>query len=135
MDALQVGDMDSAYAEVLSTGDDHLLVKLMDRSGPVVDQLSNEVASELLHAVGQFLLERNLFDLCLSWIQQLVEIVLENGPHVLSIPMEVKKELLLNLHEASSTMDPPEDWEGVMPDQLLLQLASAWGIDLRQLQK
>lgn len=66
---------------------------------------------------------------------QLVEIVLENGPHVLSIPMEVKKELLLNLHEASSTMDPPEDWEGVMPDQLLLQLASAWGIDLRQLQK
>lgn len=135
MDALQVGDMDSAYAEVLSTGDDHLLVKLMDRSGPVVDQLSNEVASELLHAVGQFLLERNLFDLCLSWIQQLVEIVLENGPHVLSIPTEVKKELLLNLHEASSTMDPPEDWEGVMPDQLLLQLASAWGIDLRQLQK
>jgi len=70
MDALQVGDMDSAYAEVLSTGDDHLLVKLMDRSGPVVDQLSNDVASELLHAVGQFLVERNLFDLCLSWIQQ-----------------------------------------------------------------
>lgn len=70
MDALQVGDLDCAYAEVLSTGDDHLLVKLMDRSGPVLDQLSNEVASEILHAVGQFLLDQNLFDLCLSWIQQ-----------------------------------------------------------------
>uniref|UniRef100_A0A2N9I347 TORTIFOLIA1/TORL1-2 C-terminal domain-containing protein n=1 Tax=Fagus sylvatica TaxID=28930 RepID=A0A2N9I347_FAGSY len=135
MDALHVGDMDSAYAEVLSTGDDHLLVKLMDRSGPVVDQLSGEVATEVVHAVGQFLLEQNLFDLCLSWIQQLVEVLLENGPNVLSIPMEVKRELLLNLHEASSTMDPPEDWEGEMPDQLLLQLASAWRIDLQQHEK
>ena len=66
---------------------------------------------------------------------QLVEVLLENGPDVLSIPMEVKRELLLNLHEASSTMDPPEDWEGVMPDQLLLQLASAWRIDLQQHEK
>lgn len=70
MDALQVGDIDSAYAEVLSTGDDFLLVKLMDRSGPAIDQLSSEVACEILHAIGQFLLEQNLFDVCLSWIQQ-----------------------------------------------------------------
>lgn len=70
MDALQVGDMDSAYAEVLSTGDDLLLVKLMDRSGPVVDQLSNEIACEVMQVVIQFLSEKNLFDICLSWIQQ-----------------------------------------------------------------
>ncbi|KAJ7963848.1 Microtubule-associated protein TORTIFOLIA1 [Quillaja saponaria] len=132
MDALQIGDMDSAYAEVLSTGDDVLLVKLMDRSGPVIDQLTNEVASEVLHAVGQFLLEQNLYELCLSWIQQLVEVVLENGTDDFGIPMEVKKELLLNLHEASSSTDTPEDWEGMTPNQILLQLASAWGIDLQQ---
>ncbi|CBI26604.3 unnamed protein product, partial [Vitis vinifera] len=135
MDALHVGDMDSAYAEVLSTGDDLLLVKLMDRSGPVIDQLSNDVASEILHAVGQFLLEQNLFDICLSWIQQLVDVVMENGPDIMGIPIEVKRELLLNLNEASATTDPPEDWEGATPDQLLLQLASAWGIDLQQLEK
>lgn len=70
MDALHVGDMDSAFAEVLSTGDDLLLVKLMDRSGPVIDQLSNDVASEVLHAVAQFLMEQTLFDICLCWIQQ-----------------------------------------------------------------
>ncbi|XP_024018608.1 microtubule-associated protein TORTIFOLIA1 [Morus notabilis] len=70
MDALQVGDMDTAYAEVLSTGDDLLLVKLMDRSGPVIDQLTNEVVSEVMHAVNQFLSEQNLFDICLSWVQQ-----------------------------------------------------------------
>ncbi|XP_022753151.1 microtubule-associated protein TORTIFOLIA1-like isoform X2 [Durio zibethinus] len=134
MHALQVGDMDSAYAEVLSTGDDLLLIKLMDRSGPMVDQLSNEIANEALYAIVQFLLEQDLFDICLSWIQQLVEVVLENGP-AMGIPMELKKELLLNLHEAASTMDPPEDWEGAAPDQLLLQLASAWGIELQQFDK
>ncbi|KAF7112240.1 hypothetical protein RHSIM_RhsimUnG0252200 [Rhododendron simsii] len=135
MDALHVGDMDSAYAEVLSTGDDLLLVKLMDKSGAVVDQLSNEVACEILHAVAEFLREPNLFDICLYWIQQLVDVVGENGPDVLGIPSEVKRALLLNLHEACSTVDPPEDWEGATPDQLLLQLASAWGINLQQLEK
>ncbi|KAH1063304.1 hypothetical protein J1N35_028291 [Gossypium stocksii] len=135
MHALQVGDIDSAYAEVLSTGDDLLLIKLMDKSGPMVDQLSNEIANETLHAIVQFLLESDLFDICLSWIQQLVEVVLENGSNALGIPMELKKELLLNLHEAASTMDPPEDWEGVAPNQLLLQLASAWGIEFQQFGK
>lgn len=70
MDALHVGDVDSAFAEVLSTGDDVLLVKLMDRSGPIIDQLSNEVASELLNAISQLIMEQNLFDMCLYWVQQ-----------------------------------------------------------------
>lgn len=132
MDAVQVGDMDTAYAEVLSTGDDSLLVKLMDRSGPVFDQLSNEVAVELLNAIVPFVVEQNLFDLCLSWIQQLLDLVLENGSEIFSIPIEVKRELLFNLHDASSALELPEDWEGASPDQLLLQLASAWDIDLQQ---
>ncbi|QCD78375.1 Armadillo-type fold [Vigna unguiculata] len=130
MDALQVGDTDSAFAEVLSTGDDILLVKLMDRTGPVIDQLSSEVACEIVNAIGQFMVDQNMYDICLSWIQQLLEIVLENGADTFGIPMEVKKELLLNLHEAST--DTTEAWEGVHPEQLLLQLASAWEIDLQQ---
>ncbi|KAM7279015.1 hypothetical protein ACFE04_006149 [Oxalis oulophora] len=132
MDALQVGDIDLAYSEVVSTGDDFLLVKLVDKTGPAFDQLTSETANEVLHAIGQFLLEQNLFDISLSWIQQLVEIVLENGADVFAIPMDLKKDVLLNLHEASSTMDPPEDWEGASPDQLLLQLAAAWGIEVQQ---
>ncbi|XP_075476601.1 microtubule-associated protein TORTIFOLIA1-like [Primulina tabacum] len=134
MDALHVGDVDSAFVEALSTGDDLLLVKLMDKSGPVINQLSNEVASEVLHAVSQFLLEHNLFDMCLYWIQQLADIVLENGQDIPGIPMEVKMEILQNLQECNS-VDLPEDWEGSSTDQLLLQLASAWEIDLRNLSK
>ncbi|KAG8386146.1 hypothetical protein BUALT_Bualt03G0118700 [Buddleja alternifolia] len=134
MDALHVGDMDSAFAEVLSTGDDPLLMKLMDKTGPVIDQLSNEVASEALHAISQLLTEPNLFDMCLYWIQQLTDIVMENGADV-GIPMEVKREILFNLHEASSSVELPEDWEGSAPDQLLLQLASAWEFNLQNFDK
>ncbi|KAK4768037.1 hypothetical protein SAY87_003178 [Trapa incisa] len=70
MNALQVGDVDVAYAELLSTGDDLLLIKLMDMSGPAIDRLSNQVAVEVLSAIAQFLQEQNLLDICLSWIQQ-----------------------------------------------------------------
>lgn len=63
-------DINMAFGEVLSTGDDFSLVKLMDKTGPVIDLLSADVANEVLCAVAQFLLEPNLFDICLSWIQQ-----------------------------------------------------------------
>ncbi|KAF6159146.1 hypothetical protein GIB67_032763 [Kingdonia uniflora] len=135
MDALHVGDMDIAYAKVLSTGDDLLLMKLMERSGPTVDQLSNEITDEVLHFIAQCLVEQNLFDLCLSWIQQLADLVMENGPNILGIPAKIMNELLLNLNEYFLTMVAPEDWEGATPDQLLDQLASAWGIDLHHFEK
>ncbi|KAG0484631.1 hypothetical protein HPP92_008521 [Vanilla planifolia] len=71
MNSLHLGDVDSAYAEVLSTGDDVLLVKLMESSGPVINELSCEIAGEILPAVGQFLLEQSLCDIALAWIQQI----------------------------------------------------------------
>ncbi|XP_076887362.1 microtubule-associated protein TORTIFOLIA1-like isoform X2 [Bidens hawaiensis] len=135
MDAVHVGDADTAFAEVLSTGDDLLLVKLMDRTGPVIDQLSSEVGTEVLHAVAQFLPDQNVFDICLSWLQQLLDMIVENGTDNVGIPMELKREILVNLNEAASTIEPPDDWEGMVPDQLLLQLASAWDIDLQQLDR
>ncbi|MFS7984789.1 putative MT-associated protein TORTIFOLIA1/SPIRAL2 [Helianthus anomalus] len=135
MDAVHVGDADTAFAEVLSTGDDLLLVKLMDRTGPVIDQLSSEVGTEVLHAVAQFLPDQNVFDICLSWLQQLLDMIVENGSDNVEIPMDLKREILVNLNEAASTIEPPDDWEGMVPDQLLLQLASAWDIDLQQLEK
>ncbi|KAI0529684.1 hypothetical protein KFK09_002238 [Dendrobium nobile] len=132
MDSIRIGDVDSAYAEVLSRGDDVLLLKLMERSGPVINELSDEVAIELLHAVGQLLLEQSLFDIAFPWIQQLMNLVTENGADFLSIPMEVKREILLNLHEVS-TMDLQEDSFGASANQLLSQLASAWGISIQHL--
>ncbi|KAH0469736.1 hypothetical protein IEQ34_001294 [Dendrobium chrysotoxum] len=134
MDSVHIGDMDSTYAEVLSTGDDVLLLKLMERSGPVINELSGEVAIELLHAVGQLLLEQSLFDIAFAWIQQLMNLVTENGADFLSIPMEVKREILMNLHEVS-TMDLLQDRYGASANQALAQLASAWGISIQHLMK
>ncbi|XP_078180723.1 microtubule-associated protein TORTIFOLIA1-like isoform X4 [Carex rostrata] len=70
MDALHAGDVDSAYGEVLATEDAYLLVKLMEQTGPVVDQLSTDIGNEVLHAVGQLLMEENYFDIALTWLQQ-----------------------------------------------------------------
>ncbi|GJY85510.1 microtubule-associated protein tortifolia1-like protein [Tanacetum coccineum] len=135
MDGVRAGDMNMAFGELLSSGDDLLLVKLMNKTGPVIDRLSHEVASEILHAVAQFLLEPNLFDICLSWIQQLLDMSVANGTDAVRIPAEVKTEILVNLNEASSTIDPPENWEGLMPNQLFSRLASVWDMNLQQLHK
>ncbi|TVU38839.1 hypothetical protein EJB05_12231, partial [Eragrostis curvula] len=132
MDAIHVGDMDSAYAELLSTGDAELLVKLMEQTGPVVDQLSNEVANEILHAVGQFLVEESFYDIALSWLQQLTDLVMENGSDYLGIPLDAKQDLLLGLHEATA-IELPDDWEGATPVQIMKQLASSWRINMQQL--
>lgn len=132
MHLLRAGNVNSAFSEVLSTGDDALLVKLMERSGPVIDELSGEIASELLLAVGQFVLEQSLFDIALAWIQQLRDLVMENGEDFLVIPIEVKREILLNLREVS-TMESPNNWEGTSAVRIMLQLASSWGINIRKL--
>ncbi|OAY67300.1 Microtubule-associated protein TORTIFOLIA1 [Ananas comosus] len=132
MDSLHVGDVDSAYAEILSGGDAMLLVKLMEQTGPVIDQLSSDVANEVLHAAGQFLLEESFFDIALTWLQQLTDLVVENGSDLLGIPIEGKREILLSLHEASA-VELPEDWEGATPEQIMTQLASSWGINLQKL--
>uniref|UniRef100_A0A1J3IS96 Microtubule-associated protein TORTIFOLIA1 n=1 Tax=Noccaea caerulescens TaxID=107243 RepID=A0A1J3IS96_NOCCA len=135
MHSLRVGDIDSAYAEVLCAGDQHLIIKLMDRTGPSIDQMSNDIANEALNFIAQFLLDQNLYDICLSWIQQLLEVVLQDGPDTFGVPMELQTEILFNLQDACSTMDPPEDWEGPAPEQLVMQLASVWEIDLQQFDK
>lgn len=131
MECLHSGDVDSAYNEVLFAGDELLLVRLMSRSGPVLDQLSTGTASEALHAIGQLLQQQRFFDFGIHWIQQVVDMVVESGPDCLGISLEVKKELLLSLQE-SSVMELPEDWEGNTVDELLIQLASAWSIELPQ---
>ncbi|CAN6452244.1 unnamed protein product [Victoria cruziana] len=134
LNSLHAGDVDSAYADILSTGDDLFLVKLMDRSGPVMDQLSNKIAGKVLDAVAQFLQEPSLLDMGLSWTQQLVDLLVDNGAEFVSISLESKKALLVGLYEASR-MEPPDDWEGVPADELMMQLATIWEIELQQFRK
>ena len=60
--------------------------------------------------------------------------VIENGPEYLGISLEGKRQILLDLHEASA-MEPPEDWDGPTPEQMMVHLASAWEMNIQQLIK
>ena len=66
---------------------------------------------------------------------QLSEMVGEEGGNLPGLKGETKREILLGLHEASSSMEPPEEWDGPAPEQMLRRLASAWGISLQQILK
>lgn len=65
---------------------------------------------------------------------QLLVLLVENGADFLNIPLDWKREILLNLQKASA-FEPPEDWEGASPDQLVMHLASTWDLNLQQLIK
>lgn len=127
MECLHAGDIDQAYVEVLCTGDEVLLVRLMNRTGPVLDQLSTGTMNDVLHAIGQLLQQQSFFDFGIPWIQQVSNMISESGLDCLELSLEAKKELLLCLQEASS-MDLPGGWDGNTVDELFHQLANAWSI-------
>jgi hypothetical protein len=66
------------------------------------------------------------------WLEQLTDLVMENGSDYLGIPLEAKQDLLLGLHEATA-IELPDDWEGATPVQIMKQLASSWRINMQQL--
>lgn len=129
MEFVQAGDIESAYTEVLCAEDERMLVRLMSRTGPVLDQLTITTASEVLRAVGALLQHQSYFDFCLCWIQQVADMVAGSGPDCLDISMDAKKELLMALQESTS-MGLPDGWLGSSIDELLQQLALAWSIDI-----
>lgn len=130
MECLHSGDIDQAYVEVLCTGDEVLLVRLMNRTGPVLDQISTGTVNDVLHAIGQLLQQQSFFDFGIPWIQQVSNMISESGLDCLELSLEAKKELLLCLQEASS-MDLPGGWDGNTMDELFHQLANAWSIDFQ----
>ncbi|KAK1632612.1 hypothetical protein QYE76_006927 [Lolium multiflorum] len=95
--------MEPAYAEALSYGDYDDLIDLMDRTGPVLDKLSRETASELLRViVGQFL-NTKLFELALPWIQQVLDLSTAYKPSQVFVSVRAQREFLSALEEAASS--------------------------------
>jgi hypothetical protein len=72
MESVRSGDLESAYADVLCAEDDLMLMRLMTRTGPVLDQLTIPTTTEVLHVIGQLLQQPSYFDFCLAWIQQVI---------------------------------------------------------------
>ncbi|KQJ91471.1 TORTIFOLIA1-like protein 2 [Brachypodium distachyon] len=113
--------MEPAYAEALSYGDYNDLIDLMDRTGPVLDKLSRETANELLRVMAGQFLNKNLFDLALPWIQQVVELSTIYKPSQLFVSVRAQREFLSAL-EAAATSGTTEPTIRIAVAQLAFKL-------------
>lgn len=64
------GDLDSAYVEALCSGDEIVLIELLDRTGPVLECLSLKTASDVLSTLASYLLEQRFINTIIPWLQQ-----------------------------------------------------------------
>lgn len=69
-DYLCAGDVESAYQEALSVGDDVGLLDLMNRTGPVLESLSPEVAARVLGVLTRKFLNHSFVRSMIPWLQQ-----------------------------------------------------------------
>ena len=67
---LHSGNMESAYAEALCAGDDLCLLELMNRTGPVLERLSCEIASVIVSILTTHFLNQRFMDSIIPWFLQ-----------------------------------------------------------------
>ena len=67
---LCIGDVETAYAEVLCFVDNHGLIELMNRTGPVLERLSLETADEILCTLIPHLVDQKFMVSLIPWLQQ-----------------------------------------------------------------
>lgn len=81
MESVRSGDLDVAYIDILLSGDELLLVRLMGRTGPVLQQLSPGTVMQLMSSVKRFLQQQSFLDCIIPWIQQVryLGFSLQNG--------------------------------------------------------
>lgn len=70
MENVRSGDLDVAYSEILGSNDELLLVRLMGRTGPCLDQLGTTTVSQLVGCIKQFLQQQSFLDCIIPWLQQ-----------------------------------------------------------------
>lgn len=69
---LSQGDLDSAYVEAMRSGDEMLLVDLLDKTGPVLESLSNRTANDVLTTLASFLCEQQFMSSIIPWLQLVI---------------------------------------------------------------
>lgn len=69
-DLLCEGDLDSAYMEAILSGNELVLVDLLNGTGPVLESLSQKTASEVLTALVSVFIERRYLRPIIPWLQQ-----------------------------------------------------------------
>lgn len=69
-DYLSEGNLDSAYAEALCFGNELVLFELLDRTGPVLEHLSEKTSCDLLNILASYLSKQKFAASIFPWLQQ-----------------------------------------------------------------
>ncbi|KAK1317215.1 Microtubule-associated protein TORTIFOLIA1 [Acorus calamus] len=101
-DFLRIKDLESAYVEALCSGDDLLVIELMDKTGPVLERLSHETVSEILSTVAQHFANQRFLSSMIPWVQQALGLSNSQASNNLVLPTKTKQELLLAIQAAAS---------------------------------
>ncbi|XP_015954954.1 TORTIFOLIA1-like protein 2 [Arachis duranensis] len=94
------GDLNSAYMESLCSGDELILVELLNKTGPVIESLSVKTVNVLLSTLASYILEGRFFNTIIPWLQQIVEMSTIHGPNCIALSIEVKEQLISAVQEA-----------------------------------
>ncbi|KAH6825427.1 hypothetical protein C2S53_000999 [Perilla frutescens var. hirtella] len=100
-DHLCNGDLDSAYAEALSSRNEQLLFELLDRTGPSLENLSKKTANDILSNLASYLMDQRFVSSIIPWLQQLVDLSNIHGPTYMALSSKTKQEFLYGIQEAS----------------------------------
>ncbi|CAK9165938.1 unnamed protein product [Ilex paraguariensis] len=120
------GDLDSAYVEALCLGDDIVLIELLDRTGPVLENLSHQTASDVLSTLASYLLEQRFMNSIIPWLQQVVDLSTIHGPNYLVLSGKARREFLVAIQEAVK-MEYSNPAERSRVTQLAMKLHRIWG--------
>ncbi|XP_006850987.3 TORTIFOLIA1-like protein 2 [Amborella trichopoda] len=123
---LHSGDFESAFVEALCCGDDHLLLKLMDRTGPIMERLSQGTAIEILRVLAANLLDCKFLEIIIPWSEQVVDLSAGRELDYLVLSSKDKREFLSALREAAA-MHFPELAHRRCIAKLSLKLGQVWG--------
>ncbi|CAJ2665188.1 unnamed protein product [Trifolium pratense] len=93
------GDLNSAYMEALCSGNELILIELLNKTGPVIESLSVKTVNVLLSTLAPYLLEGKFFNTIIPWLQQIVEMSTVHGPNCIALSIEVEEQLLYAIQE------------------------------------
>ncbi|XP_021715873.1 TORTIFOLIA1-like protein 2 isoform X2 [Chenopodium quinoa] len=120
------GDLDSAYTEALYSGDQLLLIELIDGTGPVLDSLSNETINNLFTVLASCASEHRIVESIIPWLQQIVDLSTMHGPNYVPLSLKVKRDILLAVQEALD-VEVTHPTKRRLVAQLAMKLQQIWG--------
>ncbi|XP_050216436.1 TORTIFOLIA1-like protein 2 [Mercurialis annua] len=123
---LSEGDLDSAYLEAIFCADELVLIELLDRTGPVLENLSSKTVGDVLSTLASYLLEQRFTNSIIPWLQQVVDLSTIHGSHYLALSAKARREFLCAIQEAVNLeFSNPAERKSIT--QLAMRLCHLWG--------